>query len=60
LRALLNFLETLRACPGAPDLQAGDVVTTGTWTDAWPMAPGQQWHAHFSLPGFQLGLRCTE
>jgi 2-keto-4-pentenoate hydratase len=60
MRALLNFLEALRACPGAPDLVAGDVVTTGTWTDAWPMAPGQQWNARFSLPGFQLGLRCTE
>ena len=22
--------------PGAADLQPGDVVTTGTWTDAWP------------------------
>ena len=23
--------------PGAADLQPGDVVTTGTWTDAWPV-----------------------
>jgi 2-oxo-3-hexenedioate decarboxylase len=50
LRALHHFLQELRACPGAPDLQAGDVVTTGTWTDAWPVAPGEQWAARFSRP----------
>ncbi|MDO9436890.1 2-keto-4-pentenoate hydratase [Hydrogenophaga sp.] len=50
LRALLHFVETLRACTGAPELQAGDVVTTGTWTDAWPVLPGEEWSAHFSEP----------
>jgi 2-keto-4-pentenoate hydratase len=50
LRALLHFTQTLRACPGAPDLQAGDVVTTGTWTDAWPVAPGEHWVARFTAP----------
>jgi 2-oxo-3-hexenedioate decarboxylase len=59
LRALQHFLTTLRACPGAPDLQPGDVVTTGTWTDAWPLRPGEQWQARFSLPGFQLALQTT-
>jgi 2-keto-4-pentenoate hydratase len=50
LRALLHFAQTLRACPGAPDLQAGDVITTGTWTDAWPVAPGERWLARFTSP----------
>jgi 2-keto-4-pentenoate hydratase len=50
LNALLHFLRELRACPGATDLRAGDVVTTGTWTDAWPVTPGQDWSALFSLP----------
>lgn len=50
LRALHHFLLELRACPGAGDLQPGDVVTTGTWTDAWPVAPGETWSAHFSAP----------
>lgn len=59
LRALHHFLGELRACPGAPDLQAGDVVTTGTWTDAWPVAPGQRWEAAFSLPGMGLVLHTT-
>jgi 2-keto-4-pentenoate hydratase len=50
LRALWHFVQALRACPGAPDIQPGDVVTTGTWTDAWPVAPGQSWHAAFDTP----------
>lgn len=47
LQALHHFLQELRRCPSAPDLQAGDVVTTGTWTDAWPIWPGQVWQARF-------------
>lgn len=47
LHALQHFVQSLRACPGAPDLQAGDLVTTGTWTDAWPVLPGQTWQARF-------------
>lgn len=50
LRALKHFVDTLRACPGAPDLQAGDVVTTGTWTDAWAVRPGERWSARFTEP----------
>jgi 2-oxo-3-hexenedioate decarboxylase len=50
LRALHHFLTELRQCPGAPDLQAGDVVTTGTWTDAWPVQAGERWTAQFSEP----------
>ena len=50
LRALQHFVRELRQCPGAPDLSAGDVVTTGTWTDAWPVAPGEHWAARFSPP----------
>ena len=58
LRALHYFLEELRACPGAPDLQAGDVITTGTWTDAWPVAPGERWNASFSasLPALTVSF----
>jgi 2-oxo-3-hexenedioate decarboxylase len=29
-------------------VQAGDVVTTGTITDAWPLAPGQRWNTRLS------------
>lgn len=50
LHALHHFLQELRTCPGAPDLQAGDLVTTGTWTDAWPVQAGQTWTARFDHP----------
>ena len=57
LRALKHFVDTLRACPGAPDLQAGDVVTTGTWTDAWPVAADERWQARYSAPLATLDIR---
>lgn len=57
LHALLHFIRELRRCPGAPDLQAGDVVTTGTWTDAWPVATEEVWEARFSSPLAPLALR---
>ena len=57
LRALAHFLGALRDCPGAPDLQPGDVVTTGTWTDAWPVRRGERWLADFSAPLAPLSVR---
>ena len=57
LRALHHFLQELHACPGAPDLQAGDVITTGTWTDAWPVEPGERWSARFSAHLPELTVR---
>jgi len=50
LHALLHFVRELQRCPGAPGLRDGDVVTTGTWTDAWPLQPGQTWRAKFDAP----------
>lgn len=57
LQALWHFVQALRGCPGAPALQAGDLVTTGTWTDAYPVAPGQIWHGAFDAPLSPLTLR---
>jgi 2-keto-4-pentenoate hydratase len=48
LHALLHFLQALRDCPGAADLLPGDVVTTGTWTDAWAVRAGETWRAGFT------------
>ena len=59
LHALHYFLAALRACPGATDLQPGDVVTTGTWTDAWPVAAGQVWTADFEAPLQRLQITFT-
>jgi 2-keto-4-pentenoate hydratase len=59
LHALAHFVAALRDCPGAPDLQPGDVVTTGTWTDAWPVHRGEQWRAQFDAPLDALTVRFT-
>lgn len=50
LHALHHFVLELQRCPGAPALQPGDVVTTGTWTDAFALVPGQTWRADFDAP----------
>ena len=50
LHALLHFVLEQQRCPGAPSLLAGDVITTGTWTDAWPLLPGQVWRSEFDAP----------
>jgi 2-oxo-3-hexenedioate decarboxylase len=46
LSALRHLVETL-AADGAPPLSAGEIVTTGTLTDAWPVRPGEHWQARF-------------
>jgi 2-keto-4-pentenoate hydratase len=57
MHALHHFVQVLRQCPGAPDLQSGDLVTTGTWTDAWPVAAGERWVAQFDAPLSPLEVR---
>lgn len=54
LHALEYFLKELKGCPGSTDIQPGDVVTTGTWTDAYPVKSGESWRASFSLPQVSL------
>ena len=56
LNALLHFVHEIQQCPGAPALQAGDVITTGTWTDAFPVQAGQTWLATFDAPLSPLSL----
>jgi 2-oxo-3-hexenedioate decarboxylase len=60
LRALHFFLTELRQCPGAPELLPGDVVTTGTWTDAWPVQAGENWRASFGAPLGSLEVDFTD
>jgi len=59
LQALQHFLQDLRACPGAPDLLPGDVVTTGTWTDAFEVKVGQNWRAEFDAPIASVYVRLS-
>ena len=56
LHALMYFLKELRSCSGAPDLATGDVVTTGTWTDAWPVRAGETWDARFDAAFTPLAI----
>ena len=58
IRALLHFLVELRSCPGATDVVAGDIVTTGTWTVARPVRPGATWTACLdsALPPLEVAL----
>jgi 2-oxo-3-hexenedioate decarboxylase len=48
LSALGFLVEVLSQQPEAPPLRAGDVVTTGTLTDAYPPVPGERWTTHVS------------
>lgn len=43
LQALGFLVDTLAGQPDLPPLSPGEVVTTGTLTDAQPMTPGQGW-----------------
>jgi len=49
--ALAYLRDVLATQPWAPPLAAGEVVTTGTVTDAQPVKPGETWRATFgALP----------
>jgi 2-oxo-3-hexenedioate decarboxylase len=43
LVALGHLVDLLARQPEAPPLAAGDIVSTGTLTDAHPVAPGESW-----------------
>jgi 2-keto-4-pentenoate hydratase len=60
LTALAHLVEVLAAQPGAPALAAGEIITTGTLTDAHPVAPGETWTTRItglSLPGLALEFK---
>ena len=48
LHALWHLQQLLRHQPGTTTLQAGEIVSTGTWTDLPPVRPGQTWSTAFS------------
>ncbi len=59
LNALRLWVDAMALRTPAWPLGAGDIVTTGTLTDAWPMAPGQVWQSRPSdarLPGLHLSV----
>ncbi|MEM0909166.1 MAG: fumarylacetoacetate hydrolase family protein [Pseudomonadota bacterium] len=46
LNALRYLLEGI-AVSADKQLAAGDIITTGTLTDAWPLSPGERWTAQY-------------
>jgi 2-oxo-3-hexenedioate decarboxylase len=52
LSALRHLVELLARDPAQPPLAAGEIVTTGTLTRAFPIAPGQTWTT--ALHGVEL------
>ncbi len=57
LNALRLWLDEMAQHSRLWHVRAGDVVTTGTITDAWPLSPGQVWRSrpdHAALHGLTL------
>jgi 2-oxo-3-hexenedioate decarboxylase len=57
LLALAHLVEVLSKQSSFPRLSAGELVTTGTLTDAAPVAPGEIWSTKFegdALPGLEI------
>ena len=49
--ALVHLARLIAEQPQAPKLAAGEIITTGTITDAWPVAAGETWSSDYSAPG---------
>jgi len=59
LHALLALHQELQQQNQFSPLQAGELITTGSWTDALPIKRGEVWSSAFSqlnLPGLNLSL----
>lgn len=57
LLALAHLVELLATLPDFAPLSAGEIISTGTMTDAAPVAPGETWSTQFEngeLPGMTV------
>jgi 2-oxo-3-hexenedioate decarboxylase len=50
LHALKAMVDAMARTTPQWHIQAGEYVTTGTITDAWPLVPGQRWSTRLSDP----------
>jgi len=48
VHALWHLHRLLQSQNQFPPLAAGEIISTGTWTDAYPVEPGQTWTTAFS------------
>jgi 2-oxo-3-hexenedioate decarboxylase len=61
VNALAHLRDLLATQPQFPPLAAGEVVTTGTITDAWPVSAGETWTSDYGdlgLAGITLTFSC--
>jgi len=59
LAALAHLVSVLAAYPGSEPLHAGEIVTTGTLTAAYPVRAGEVWTTRLrgiDLPGLELAF----
>ena len=59
VHALLHLHRLLQAQPEAAPLKAGEIISTGTWTDAHPVRAGETCSTAFSgisIPGMTLSF----
>jgi 2-keto-4-pentenoate hydratase len=59
LHALWHLHQLLITQPRFTPLRAGEIITTGTWTDVCPIARGETWASAFSgvsLPGLTISF----
>jgi 2-keto-4-pentenoate hydratase len=59
LHALWHLHQMLLQQKQFPTLQAGEIITTGTWTDVCPIKRGETWTSAFSgvsLPGLTISF----
>ncbi len=59
LAALQHLVDVLAHQPNHHMLEPGEIITTGTLTNALSIKPGQTWHTAFTgidLPGLQIGF----
>jgi 2-oxo-3-hexenedioate decarboxylase len=60
LNALAHAIRLLESLPEHPPIEAGEIVTTGTLTDAMPISAGETWSTRIEglpLEGITLRLR---
>lgn len=56
--ALLHLARALAVQPQFPPLAAGEIITTGSLTDAWPICAGETWSSDYGALGIG-GLTVT-
>ncbi len=49
--ALAHLVRVLATQPQFPSLAGGEIITTGTITDAWPVAAGETWASDYGSLG---------